>query len=69
MGGQEIYEPNPPPDQSQLPDEILAFRTQLNTRDVLSPDELRAVRQFRKAADYIAGGAPSRFASCGTPRL
>lgn len=60
MGGQEIYVPNPPPDPSQLPDEILSFRKQLNIQNVLSPDELDAIRQFRKAADYIAGGAISR---------
>ena len=57
MGGQEIAVPNPPPDPSQLPDEILTFRKQLNTQNVLSPEELQAIRQFRKAADYIAGCA------------
>ncbi|GJE94524.1 phosphoketolase family protein [Phanerochaete sordida] len=54
MGGQVIFEANPPPDPSQLPDEILDFRVQLNTKNVLTDDELRCVRAYRAAADYIA---------------
>jgi xylulose-5-phosphate/fructose-6-phosphate phosphoketolase len=58
MGGQTIYEANPPPDPSQLPEEILNFRVQLNTQNVLSPEELHSIQEFRRAADYIAAGAP-----------
>lgn len=54
MGGQKIFEANPPPDPSQLPDAILDFKVQLNTKNVLSEDELRCIREFRNAADYIA---------------
>ncbi|KAF7799807.1 hypothetical protein EIP86_011049 [Pleurotus ostreatoroseus] len=54
MPEQILFTPNPPPDPSQLPDEILSFRKELNTQGVLSPDELRAIQQFRKAADFIA---------------
>ncbi|KAI0346138.1 D-xylulose 5-phosphate/D-fructose 6-phosphate phosphoketolase [Trametopsis cervina] len=54
MGGQELYTANPPPDASQLPDEILSLKKELNTQNVLSPEELHGIQQFRKAADYIA---------------
>ena len=56
MGGQKLFQPNPPPDPSQLPDAILDFKVQLNTQNVLSEDELHAIREFRNAADYIAAG-------------
>ena len=56
MPGQLLFQPNPPPDPSQLPDAILDFRVQLNTQGVLSSEELHAIKQFRNAADYIAAG-------------
>lgn len=56
MGGQEIYQPNPPPDPSQLSDDILAYSVKLNTQGVLSPEELSAIQQFRKASDFISAG-------------
>ena len=55
MGGQQLYTANPPPDPSQLPDNILAWKKDL-TLNVLSPEELQAIQEFRKAADYIAAG-------------
>ncbi|KAI9061053.1 phosphoketolase [Trametes sanguinea] len=54
MPGQLLYQPNPPPDPSQLPDTILDYRVQLNTQGVLSKEELSAIKQFRRAADYVA---------------
>ena len=56
MPGQEIFQPNPPPDPSQLDDAILKFAVQLDTNQYLSDDELQSIQLFRRAADYIAGG-------------
>ncbi|KAF9466555.1 phosphoketolase [Collybia nuda] len=54
MPGQEIAQPNPPADPSQLSDTILEYGIQLKTADYLSKDELQSVQLFRRAADYIA---------------
>ncbi|KAF8896623.1 XFP N-terminal domain-containing protein [Infundibulicybe gibba] len=54
MPGQVIAQANPPPDASLLPDSLLELGISLNTKDFLSPEELNAVRMFRRAADYIA---------------
>ncbi|KAI0694589.1 XFP N-terminal domain-containing protein [Cytidiella melzeri] len=54
MGGQELYSPNPPPDPSQLSDDILCWKKELDIENVLSSQELLGIQQFRKAADYIA---------------
>lgn len=59
MTGQEIAQPNPPPDASHLPDSLLELRVKLNIKDALSQNELKAVRTFRRAADYIAAGQSS----------
>ena len=56
MPGQLLFQPNPPPDPSQLPESILEYGVKLNTKGVLSPEELSAIKQFRRAADYIAAG-------------
>lgn len=56
MPGQEITQPNPPPDPSHLPDSLLELRVKLNIEDALSREELKAVQTFRRAADYIAAG-------------
>ena len=64
MPGQRLFQPNPPPDRSLLPESVLDFNVSLDTRNVLSQNELAAIRQFRKAADYIAAGAsPSLYHS------
>ncbi|KAF7424227.1 hypothetical protein PC9H_009533 [Pleurotus ostreatus] len=54
MPGQELFQPNPPADPSQLPDSILEYSVKLNTKDYLKPDELKNIQMFRRAADYIA---------------
>jgi xylulose-5-phosphate/fructose-6-phosphate phosphoketolase len=56
MPGQEIAQPNPPADPSQLSDAILEYSVQLKTKDYLVKDELKSVQFFRRAADYIAAG-------------
>lgn len=56
MPGQELFQPNPPADPSQLPDSILEYSVKLNTKDYLKPDELKNIQMFRRAADYIAAG-------------
>ncbi|PPQ63927.1 hypothetical protein CVT24_010325 [Panaeolus cyanescens] len=54
MPAQQISQPNPPADPSLLPDQVLDLAVQLKTADYLAENELRAVQDFRKAADYIA---------------
>ncbi|KAJ8469487.1 hypothetical protein ONZ45_g16871 [Pleurotus djamor] len=54
MPGQELFQPNPPADPSLLPDSILEYSVQLDTKDYLKPDELNSIQMFRRAADYIA---------------
>ncbi len=61
MPGQLLYQPNPPPDPSQLPDSILDYSIKLDLTNVLSKEELSALKQFRRAADYIAAGASFLF--------
>ena len=56
MPAQEIAQANPPPDPSLLPDSILSLKTELPNKNVLSPEELSAVQQYRRAADYLAAG-------------
>ena len=55
MPAQILTRPNPPPEKSQLPEELgqLSVKLDLN---VLSPQELEDVKAFRRAADYIAAG-------------
>ncbi|KAF8920240.1 phosphoketolase [Mucidula mucida] len=54
MPGQVLYQANPQPDPSLLPDSILEFSVKLDTKNYLPQDELKAVQKFRRAADYIA---------------
>jgi xylulose-5-phosphate/fructose-6-phosphate phosphoketolase len=54
MPGQQIAQANPPPDRSLLPDSLLEYRVQLDTKNYLPENELAAITKFRRAADYIA---------------
>ncbi|TCD60297.1 hypothetical protein EIP91_010418 [Steccherinum ochraceum] len=54
MPAQELAQANPPPDPSLLPEYVLDLKTVIPNQNVLSPAELSAVQQFRRAADYIA---------------
>jgi xylulose-5-phosphate/fructose-6-phosphate phosphoketolase len=57
MPGQELLQPNPSPDPSSLPDSILQYGVQLNTKDYLPKDELESLEMFTRAANYIAAGS------------
>ena len=61
MPEQIIYVPNPPPDPSLLPDDILVYKKELNHKGFLTPKERSSIVQFRRAADYIAAGASPIF--------
>ncbi|KAH7927923.1 D-xylulose 5-phosphate/D-fructose 6-phosphate phosphoketolase [Leucogyrophana mollusca] len=54
MPGQQISQPNPPPDPSHLPDSVLDYGVQIRTAAVLHESELLALKKFRRAANYIA---------------
>ncbi|KAJ7039639.1 phosphoketolase [Mycena alexandri] len=54
MPAQILLQANPPADPSLLPDSVLQLGVQLDTKDYLSSDELKAIKMFRRAADYIA---------------
>ena len=66
MPGQLLFQPNPPPDPSQLPESILEYGVKLDLKNVLSNEELTAIKQFRRAADYIAAGV--HFSSLFAPQ-
>ncbi|TFK49509.1 D-xylulose 5-phosphate/D-fructose 6-phosphate phosphoketolase [Heliocybe sulcata] len=54
MPGQVLYEANPPPEASRLPEELLKLRVQLDVTNVLTKDEVESLKRFRRAANYIA---------------
>ncbi|KAI5888596.1 D-xylulose 5-phosphate/D-fructose 6-phosphate phosphoketolase [Schizophyllum commune H4-8] len=54
MPGQIIYEPNPPPDPSHIPDDIEKLAVKLDVKGFLSAEERKGIEMFRRAADYIA---------------
>ncbi|KAF7312098.1 D-xylulose 5-phosphate/D-fructose 6-phosphate phosphoketolase [Mycena indigotica] len=54
MPGQILLQANPPADPSLLPDSVLELGVQLGVKDYLPPDELKSLKMFRRAADYIA---------------
>jgi len=56
MPEQLLFQPNPPPDPSHLPDFVLDLTIKLDTKNVLSMRELLSIQAFRRAADYIAAG-------------
>jgi xylulose-5-phosphate/fructose-6-phosphate phosphoketolase len=56
MPTQGLAQANPPPDASQLPEEVLNLKINLDISDALSDAEIGALRKFRRAADYIAAG-------------
>lgn len=56
MPAQELFQANPPPDPSLLPESLNSLSVKLDL-DALTPAELSDVRKFRRAADYIAAGA------------
>lgn len=59
MPGEVIDRPDPAPGASLLPDSVLELAVKLDTQNALSDAERKAVRQFRRAANYIAAGLRS----------
>lgn len=47
---------NPPPDPSSLSNDVLQLSVTLDTKNYLSPGDLKSVQLFRRAANYIAAG-------------
>lgn len=60
MPAQILYQPNPPPDPSLLPDSLNSLNVKLD-HNVLSPEDLNDVKAFRRAADFIAAGMSNFF--------
>ncbi|KAJ7086142.1 phosphoketolase [Mycena belliarum] len=54
MPAQILLQANPPADPSLLPDSVLQLSVQLDTKNYLPNEELKAMKAFRRAADYIA---------------
>lgn len=55
MPAQLLYQANPPADPSLLPGYLSALKVDLPL-NTLSDEELRDIKNFRRAADYIAAG-------------
>ena len=55
MPAQLLFQPNPPPDASLLPQSIDSLKVTLEL-NVLTPEEEQDIKAFRRAADYIAAG-------------
>jgi xylulose-5-phosphate/fructose-6-phosphate phosphoketolase len=56
MPAQELLQPNPPPDPSNIPDTMLQHSVVLHTKDYLPKDQLASIKAFTSAANYIAAG-------------
>ncbi|KXN91188.1 putative phosphoketolase [Leucoagaricus sp. SymC.cos] len=56
MPGQQLTQPNLPPNPSHIPDSISPQVVQLEYTKFLNRDDLTSIRSFRRAADYIAAG-------------
>ena len=54
MPGEVLDRPNPSSGKSRFPDSILEFHVNLESANVLTPEELQAITNFRRAADYLA---------------
>ena len=54
MPGQQISQSNPPPDASQLSDDILNWSIKVEHDNFLSKEDAKSIQMFRRAADYIA---------------
>ncbi|KAJ7510452.1 phosphoketolase [Mycena galericulata] len=54
MPGQILLQANPPADPSLLPESLLDFNVKLDIKNYLSDEELKSLKMFRRAADYIA---------------
>jgi len=54
MPGEILDCSNPPPGKSRLPDSILQYHVSLEYANTLTPEELQAIKKYRRATDYIA---------------
>lgn len=54
MQDQFIDQPNPPPEESHLPDGVLQLAISTEDRRFLSDEDRHVVQKFRRAADYLA---------------
>lgn len=54
MPGEIIDRPDPPPSRSHLPSALLELAVRLDIKDALSNNDVKALKKFRRAADYIA---------------
>jgi xylulose-5-phosphate/fructose-6-phosphate phosphoketolase len=61
MPAQQLAQPNPPAERSQLPESLLSLSIRLNVAESLSKTELHAIKCFRKAACYMSAGVPSAY--------
>jgi hypothetical protein len=57
MPGQVIDVSNPPPLPSHLPDETLSLAVKIEKK-TLGKDVAKSLKDFQRAACYIAGGQP-----------
>jgi xylulose-5-phosphate/fructose-6-phosphate phosphoketolase len=57
MPGQVIDAPNPPALPSHLPDETLSLAVKIEKK-TLGEDAAQSLKDFQRAACYIAGGQP-----------
>ncbi|KAF3928940.1 hypothetical protein AA313_de0206742 [Arthrobotrys entomopaga] len=54
MSAQYIDRPNPPPEASQLPDNVLELAVTSEHKSFLSEQDRNAIQKFRRTADYLA---------------
>ncbi|KAJ6262541.1 hypothetical protein Dda_3352 [Drechslerella dactyloides] len=54
MPSQFIDQPNPPPEKSHLPDDVLKLAVSTNHKGFLSDKDRNVLQKFRRAADYLA---------------
>lgn len=59
MPGQYIDQPNPPPEASNLPKDVLHLSVRLDYENSLPENDRKAISQFRRAGDYLAAGESS----------
>lgn len=61
MPGEVIDRPNPGASNSHIPDDVLRLSVQLEKLKI-SDEDLKAIHEFRRAANYIAAGEASLVA-------
>jgi xylulose-5-phosphate/fructose-6-phosphate phosphoketolase len=54
MPGEILKQANPPPGPSHLPNSLLSLQVSLPLENAISYTDLKAIREFRRTANYIA---------------